>query len=439
MHALVITLSCFALILVLVRLKLPLPAAILSGAVACGAGLGMEPLAVLTSMGEAIIQPRTIGLVIIVAMLLGLSGLMRTGGQMERIVELAKQILRTPSVTMAALPALIGLLPMPGGALFSAPMVASAAGGRKVSPERLSAINYWFRHVWEYWWPLFPGLMVAVAITSQSVGTFFVFHFPLSVLTIAAGLLMFRGTHHDLHIISARPGKGTKRKFVKETSSIWLVLVVWLAVRTVLLILPVRPGPVGGGQSGYTRLLISAAGTYLPVLVGVAVSLVWTGLMNRPDRKTLLKSLVEANIPEMIVLVLAVMVFQHVLKSADAPARIGRELTAMHVPIIAVFAILPFVAGMVTGLAIGFVGTSFPILMGLLALAGNVSHPPYIAIAYLFGHMGQMVSPLHLCQVVSNKYFKTGYAGGYVHLLPVVAVTLLLGMAYITLLMLIMN
>ena len=77
-------------------------------------------------------QPQTIALVIIVVLLLMISETMRATGQMEKIVSLAKSFFRRPAVTMAALPALIGLLPMPGGALFSAPLVEAAAGEEKV-------------------------------------------------------------------------------------------------------------------------------------------------------------------------------------------------------------------------------------------------------------------------------------------------------------------
>ena len=111
----------------------------------------------------------------------------------------------------------------------------------------------------------------------------------------------------------------------------------------------------------------------------------------------------------------------------------------MNVPMVAVFAILPFIAGMVTGLAIGFVGTSFPILMGLLSSGPDVAHAPYIALAYLFGHMGQMLSPLHLCHVMSNRYFKTGFGPVYAQIVPAAALTVALTVAYFVVARMLMN
>jgi hypothetical protein len=98
--------------------------------------------------------------------------------------------------------------------------------------------------------------------------------------------------------------------------------------------------------------------------------------------------------------------------------------------------ILPFVAGLVTGLAIGFVGSSFPIVLPLAGATipagadafGLMS--AYIALAYAFGHLGQMMSPLHVCHVVSNKYFRTGFGPVYRELVPSAVLTAGLAVGY---------
>ncbi|MDY7010647.1 MAG: DUF401 family protein, partial [Planctomycetota bacterium] len=235
MPALLYTLGVFALILVLARLKAPLSAAIAVGAVVIGALFGMGAGNIAGEVLAGAVRPGTIALAVIIAVLIGLSEIMRASGQLERIVSLAKAFLRRPAVAMAALPALIGLLPMPGGALFSAPMVGSAAGDTKVSGARLSAINYYFRHIWECWWPLYPGMILAVSVTKLDFLSFIRFQFPLSIIMVACGLLILRKMHSDLHITAPPPPRGTRRKLLKETSSIWLIVVVWGLVKLLLL------------------------------------------------------------------------------------------------------------------------------------------------------------------------------------------------------------
>ncbi len=92
---------------------------------------------------------------------------------------------RDDRTAAAVLPALIGLLPMPGGALFSVPMVETALCRNPMTGEQRTAVNCWFRHIWEYWWPLYP----AVALLRVEPWLFMAFLAPMTVVTVLAGVL----------------------------------------------------------------------------------------------------------------------------------------------------------------------------------------------------------------------------------------------------------
>ena len=66
---------------------------------------------------------------------------------------------------LVSVAALIGLIPMPGGALFSAPLVEACDTEHRLSGDTKTQINYWFRHMWEYWFPLYAGVIMALQIT----------------------------------------------------------------------------------------------------------------------------------------------------------------------------------------------------------------------------------------------------------------------------------
>lgn len=425
MTALLFTLGVFTFILVLARLKVPLALAILAGGAAMGLLFGIRgELGGVLLTGA--VQPQTIGLAIVTVLLLTVSGAMQAGGQMQRIVSAAKAIFRRPTLTMAALPALIGMLPMPGGALFSAPMVASAAGDEKISGGKLSAVNYWFRHIWEHWFPLYPGVITALALTKLDVGAFILTQFPLSLCMITGGLLILRRIPTNLQT-TAPPPRGTYRKLLGGTSSIWMILLIWAAGRGALYLVPTD------------RLFGQLAGEiekYLPLVIGLVASWAWTIHLNRLSARQVGRIVAAWRIWSIVLLVISVMIFQHMLSAVDAPARIGEGLTKAHVPFVLVMAALPFIAGMVTGLAVGFVGTSFPIVLALVPPDESIR--PYVVLAYAFGHLGQMCSPLHLCHVVSNRFFKTGYGPVYRELLPAAAVAGTLSVAYFLLLKLLL-
>ena len=397
------TMGTFALILTLARFKVPLAAGIMAGAVVLAAAFGLGPGGIAAGFLEGAVAPRTVSLVIITIAILALSEVMRAGGQLDRIVALAGAMLRRPRLAVAALPALIGLLPMPGGSLFSAPMVESAARGANLGGGVLSAINYWFRHIWEHWWPMYPGVITALILTGSDLGAFVACQLPLGIIMAAAGLWILRGLGPGLAKPAGDPPGGSGWRLLWTTSSIWLIAVVYALAVALLKVVPIGRLPQG-----------DLVGKTLPLTLGLLVSLAWTCRLNRLGASVAAKAMLSRTTLRIVVLVIGVMIFQHVLGKVDAAPRIARELKDLHVPPVAVVAVLPFIAGMVTGIAIGFVGASFPIVLGVVASMGDhVSIRPYVALAYAFGHIGQMLSPLHLCQVLSNQYFRVGFGPVY--------------------------
>jgi len=416
------TLAAFGLILLLTRLKVPLSIGILAGAVALDLLFGHGALETLRLSLLGAVQPQTIGLVVIVVMMLALSETMRRAGQLDEIVAMARPLLRRPAVAMAALPALIGLMPMPGGAQLSAPMVEAAAGGTKVAADRLSAINYWFRHIWEHFWPLYPGVMVTLSLTRSDAASFALHQFPLSILMVASGLLIFWRSHPDLHRVGPSARAGQARRLIWATSTIWVILIVWGAARALLSLL--ADTPADGDASAALR-------RYGPLAAGLAVSLLWTVRMNRLTARDVLAVVRRTSIYKLAAVVVSVMVFWYAIQQAGAAGRIAGELAALHVPAEVVVAVLPLIAGLMTGLAVGFAGTSFPIVLAVVAaMPGEPSIRPYVALAYAFGHIGQMLSPLHICQILSNEYFSARSRAVYRRLMAPAAAMAVLSVAY---------
>jgi hypothetical protein len=422
MSAMCFTLVAFALILLLGWLRVPLALAILAGAVAAGTLFGLTPGELLHALPAGALQPKSLGLLTITAVQLVLSASMDAGGQMQRIVTLAKAFCRRPAVTVAALPALIGLLPMPGGALFSAPMVEAAAAGQPAQRAWLSAINYWYRHIWEHWWPLYPGVLLAMTLTDRQFGAFARVQMPLGLFMTAAGLLLFRGIHADFHVASTPP-PGTRRALVAATASIWLIILVWAPAALLMRYLPLAQLP------GDTAEAVRRFG---PILAGMSAGLAWAIWSCRLPLRRVGQLCARGSLWSMLGLVLSVMAFQGILERVGAAPRIAAELAGNGVPALLAVVLLPFIAGMVTGLAFGFVGASFPIVLGLVQAMGVADIGPHMALAYACGHFGQMLSPVHICYVVSNRYFKTTFGPVYRLILPPLLITALLTALYFT-------
>ena len=186
--ALVKVLGSLAIILMANLLRTPLLFAILIGAVALAGWTGRAPLEAAAIAGAALAAPGSLLLLAALYLVIGLGNQMDAAGAMRDLVGAVRRRF-THRTALAALPALIGFLPMPGGAVFSAPLVAGCDPDGALLPDLKSQINYWFRHVWECWWPMYPGVLLAMQLSGLAVWQVMLYGLPLTVACLGAGYL----------------------------------------------------------------------------------------------------------------------------------------------------------------------------------------------------------------------------------------------------------
>jgi integral membrane protein (TIGR00529 family) len=174
----------FVLVVFCIKKKLSLGNAFILGAVFLSALFGLKPLAMLKSMTASMLDLKTLSIACIVSLILVLSNSMEMVGQMQRLLEKFRGLVSSPRLNLVIFPALIGLLPMPGGAAFSAPMVKELGTRSGLSSSQLSFVNYWFRHIWEHWWPLYPGILLTTVMTDLSLPFIMLLMCPFTLIAI---------------------------------------------------------------------------------------------------------------------------------------------------------------------------------------------------------------------------------------------------------------
>jgi hypothetical protein len=288
--------------------------------------------------------------------------------QLERIVSLARNVIRNPKIVLTAMPALIGFLPIPGGALFSAPLVEKTDVESEINPSMRSFINYWFRHVWEYFFPLYPEVVLATALTGIKISKFISIQFPLSITSIIVGFI----------VISR----------IKLTSNIqdpvygdWKTLVLY--------VLPILIPIV---------LILIGVTSWLSILIGVFIALA----INRKSTLEILIRVLRKFPWDVILNVVGVVVFKSFIENTGGIPQMVQFFTQHNFPIIVIITVAPFLVGLFSGMGIVPIGVTFPLIIPL-AKDGNFYST--IMLAYACGFMGVMLSPAHLCLVVSNQYF----------------------------------
>ena len=166
--AIVRLLMVFICILVAIKKKISLGNAFILGAILIGLLFGLRPGAMISSAVASVLMPKTLALAVIVTLILILSSSMEEGGNMERLVENFRGLVTNPRLNLAIFPALIGLLPMPGGAIFSAPMVKELGNRSGLRPDQLSFINYWYRHIWGHIMSTTIQRSISASVTARS-------------------------------------------------------------------------------------------------------------------------------------------------------------------------------------------------------------------------------------------------------------------------------
>jgi uncharacterized protein len=409
--AIIKVLSVFGLILVLNRLKVALSIALLGGSLILGLWMKLGPGRLLESTFDSLVDLQTISLILIVGIILLMSQLMKESGHLDRIVTTFSALSRDPRVAGSVMPALIGLLPMPGGALFSAPMVDTALCRNEMSGEEKTAVNYWFRHIWEYWWPLYPGVVLAVALLKVEAWRFMAIMIPMTLVSVFAGAFFI------LRPLGQTPGRRGGAFSSRDIRGfLWEIMPILIVVGVILAL---------GGLTGLLKMMgihIKIPGS-VSILPGLAAATIWICFVNRIKMKKVFHAATSKGLLPMLILVASIMVFKGIMNDSEAVIQIRNELMTYGIPIIIVILLMPFLSGLITGIAIGFVGTSFPLIIPMFPTTDLFTYLSWAALAYTFGYMGMMLSPVHLCFLVTKDYFKASLARSYQYLfLPVLAV-----------------
>jgi len=366
-------------------------------------GLGIYQLSGVILASATSLQ--TISILMIVWLIMVMSKIMKEAGQMERLVSSFSRLSGDPRTVGSVMTALIGLLPMPGGALFSAPMVDASLGALPVNKERKTVINYWFRHVWEYWWPIFPGVILAVALLKVETWIYISTMAPVSAISICAGILfILRPIRQTQQEQATQVSWKAFRSVLREILPILVIIFFILfqaALAEILALLGVRFAMPGA----------------LSILPGLVAALVWVAASNHLPGYRIKASLMDQGSVSILLLIVAIMIFQGVLKESQAATQIRSELFAYRIPVSLVMMILPFLAGFITGIAVGFVGTSFPLIIPMFPENSLVGYLSSAALAFTFGFMGMMLSPVHLCFLVTKDYYEASLIKSYRYLL----------------------
>jgi len=374
---------------------------IFSLSVITGIILRISPLTLAKNILLATIDPVTLEFLAIIIMVIFLGNLLQKKGHLNKIVTSLEDSIKNPRLSLIIPPAFMGLLPMPAGALFSAPMVEESTRNLKTSAENKTFLNYWFRHVWEYVWPLYPGLILTAAVVAVPIREIILVQSPLTLVAILAGL--FFGTRK----ISFWRDKAAQKERKVLRSTLTFITNIWPVLAIIFLVLILR-----------MELILA-----LPIIIGIFLAA--AGMKGSEIFSTFKKSFSW----EMLFLIVSVMIFKRIIEISPIFSAVPAFFEHLGASPLFLLFLIPFFTGLLTGLSTAFVGITFPLLLPFICQ----SEPNliYVMLAYSGGFAGVLLSPVHLCLLVTIQHFKADLKKTYRLLLSPVASIILAALAIV--------
>jgi integral membrane protein (TIGR00529 family) len=386
--SLVVLATVTVAVVLLLRLGLSLGLSIALVALGLGlytGSLGVGTLGALAGEGSLVLLSSTLAIAV-------LAELYRLSGSVKDLGVGLSTALRDPRLGMGLVPAVIGLMPVAGGALLSAPVVEALGSPAGLSGEVMAYINVWFRHLLIYSYPMSQVLVVLSQLSGYPVATIALNTLPISLLMVAVGLPTLARVRGAGVNLGADPREG-----LKLTTPIVVALATLVAL-----------GPVVGNWA-------VPIGASLAVAVLVAI---------RRCARDLPRALTSARVLDIVLAVVAVIVLREVVAGSWVSEDLRQVVASLGGAGVAL-AVLSALVSIATGSIITGLFLTLPILSSLGAVSMGS-----ILLVYTYSFLGYIASPTHLCLLYTVRYFNTELTRVYRYLIPSVAVVLAVATLY---------
>ncbi|HHR85020.1 MAG TPA: DUF401 family protein [Candidatus Acetothermia bacterium] len=322
---------------------------------------------ILTVLSRTFADPSVLLLAFVVGIIPLIGGALEESGEMDRLVENMRMGKR---LFFAVSPALLGMLPMPGGALLSSPLIER--GGEGIPNDVKAAGNVWFRHAFLLVYPLGSSLIASAKIASVGLYQAIAYLFPAFLLTVIVG-----------YFVLLRSIRG-KINHEGEFSLSGLLVPLGIILAAPLIDVVVKSA---------LRLPYPEIGT----AVGVSVSLLGAMVIGRIDIAELMKIAVKMKPWKYVLIILAMFLFLHAFTLSGSP----EALAGLNMPPVLLCIAIGFVLGVITGRIQAPIAIVVPIFV---SAHGAISLPAF-AVTYFAVYLGYLISPVHPCVSVSIEYF----------------------------------
>lgn len=321
-----------------------------------------------------IIDPIAIELIILVSLVAVFGFLMKELKLLTDLIDVARYYLSSIFFIITAIPSMIGVLPMPGGAVFSAPIIEPIGNQMEMSDARITSLNIYYRHLWYFIFPYMPSMIIASSLSDINVMTIAMMHIPIVGIMIIIGWLYYNNDKKKI----------IQKEVNKNSDNVEVSLID--AIKVLLPFIIVLFPPLIFDMSFVYALF--AAIIYIILL-----------------RKDLFEwqYLLDGMNLQLTVGVAGIMVFKAFIEGSEGVMILTELLIGFGIPLFLLALVIPFIAGLLTGNHTGAIGISYPILLSLFN--DSSMYLLWHMIIFSSSYFGYVLSPFHLCNLMTVKYF----------------------------------
>ena len=344
-----------------------------------------------TVLLETCTDQTTLSLVFASFFIILMSILYKETGLVDDLTRSLGGFIKNSKVIVSVLPAVIGLMPVAGGALMSAPMVDAEADKLGLDEAKKSFINIWFRHVIIPVYPVTQFIILTAALTQTGIDELIIRQILVVIVMIAAG--------YFIGLRKAQNQKIDNTKTEKTKTNLKLLLISFLPIIITVVLA--------------TALNVDIA---IATLAGVATILAIT----RTKKTVFQKTLKNKAVWEVTLAAFGALLLKNVTVASGASEIIGNALANTNMDPIILLSIVPAALAFLIGSTPGAIALSVPILAQTVAFI-----PKTASLLYISAYLGYMIAPTHLCLVFTAQYFKSSINRSFKYLIPATIVSMI--------------
>ena len=365
--------SSIALILILIR-NVHVGFAVFIGALTLGIlTIGLKSFEILLL---TLTDRQTLKFIVIFTFAFTLAYSMQESGVLDRITRSTLSLFGKASTFM--IPAMIGFLPMPGGAIVSAVMLKDVFKRFEIESEKATFLNYWFRHIWACLDPIYPSVVIALAVLETNYLTLIRSTYPITIAMIVSGL----------PFITLGKPSGDKD---------------YVGILYIMPILAI--------------VILTLFG--MDLLYSLAIVLAIFCALIKPNLRIVARKVFNFRI---FLLLIALLYFKELIIVTNSAHALLNDLSFLPQDILAFT--LSFIVGFATGIESGYSAIALPLLIPFIGIGEVTSRNLLLVMGG--GIAGVMLSPLHLCLILTKEYYSANMESIYLrYLIPSSLLTIL--------------